>query len=142
MITRAEVDKLVKSLPRNLPPEEWRTAASVATGVSHSKSLPEIISFYHVDRELAEKWWDRFNFDDLGLAKSSSKKSKPQKVLLDYIQAHIGDIVSVKALSEACEVSTPTVYGFLDSHRGWFKKSARGKYEIIDANKEREISKK
>lgn len=142
MISRLEVDTLIKSLPKGLPAEEWRTAASVATGVSHSKSLPEIISFYNVNKELAEKWWDNFNFNDLGLAKTSSRKSKPQNVLLSYVKDNIGEVVSVKSLSEACEVSTPTVYSFLDSNRGWFKKISRGKYEIIDADKEREISKK
>lgn len=142
MITALEVDKLVKSLPKGLSGEEWRTAASVATGVSHSKTLPEIINFYHLNRELAEKWWDKFNFDDLGLAKSVPKKTKPQKVLLEYVKENIGEVVSVKSLSEECGVSFPSVYNFIDSYRGWFKKIARGRYEIIDSDKEREISKK
>jgi hypothetical protein len=143
MITRIELDRLIKSLPSNgLEDDEWRTAASVATGVYYEKNLPDIIKFYSLKQELATKWWDRFNFSDVGLLKETSRKSKPQKILELYIKENIGKEVTVKILSEECKVSLPTVYSFIDSHRHWFKKLSRGKYEIIDADKEREMAKK
>jgi hypothetical protein len=143
MITRIQLDSLIKSLPKTgLKDDEWRTAASVATGAFYEKNLPEIIKFYSLNTDLATKWWDNFNLSEIGLSKESNKRTKPQKVLDSYIRDNIGKTVNVKTLSEECEVSNPTVYSFIDSNRHWFKKIARGKYEIIDAEKERENSKK
>lgn len=143
MITRTELDRLIKSLPKQgLAEDEWRTAASVATGAHYEKTLSDIIKFYSLDTEVATKWWDQFNFSDAGLAKESTRKSKPQKVLDSFVRSNVGLLISIKTLSESCGVSVPTVYGFVDSHRHWFKKIGRGRYEIIDAEKEREMAKK
>jgi hypothetical protein len=142
MISRIELDRLIKSLPKEgLVDDEWRAAASVATGVFHEKNLPDIIKFYSLNESLAKKWWDRFNFSDIGLAREKSKKSKPQIILDSYVKNNIGQTVTVKLLAEDCDVSTPTIYSYLDSNRHWFKKISRGTYEIIDAEKEREKAK-
>jgi hypothetical protein len=142
MISRIELDRLIKSLPKEgLVDDEWRTAASVATGVFHEKNLPDIIKFYSLSEPLAQKWWDQFNFSEIGLAREKSKRSKPQLILDSYVKENIGQTVTVKILAESCGVSTPTIYSYLDSNRHWFKKISRGTYEIINAEKEREKAK-
>ena len=142
MITRNELDRLVSCLPKNLSTEERRIATCVATGAHYDKSLPEIVKFYSLNRETATEWWDKFNFNDFNKSKTFEKKSKPQKVLQDFVKSNINQEVTANHLAEACEVSLPTVYTFITNNRGWFKKIARGLYLIVDAEKEREKQKK
>lgn len=142
MITRNELDRLVSCLPKDLSTEDRRIASAVATGAHHDKSLPEIIKFYSLNKDTAKEWWDRFNFNDFGKSKTVEKKNKPQKALQEFIKSNIGQEVSANYLAETCEVSLPTVYSFINNNRSWFKKVGRGKYEIIDSEKEREKVKK
>lgn len=142
MITRNQLDKIIEALPRNLSPDEWRTASSVATGVHYEKSLPELIKFYSLNKDLAFAWWQKLGLGDNKAEATSVKKGKPKKVLDDYLKSNIGQHVSAQALADVCKVSLPTVYTFINGNRSWFKKISRGVYEIIDADKEREKVKK
>lgn len=142
MITRTELDQLVRNLPKTLTQDEWRIAACVATGVHYEKSLPEIARFYSLNIESCRKWWDHFNFNDVGLPTEEKRKSKPQKSLQEYLKLNIGNTVTVIAIAETCQVSSPTTYNFINTNRSWFKKVGRGSYLIVDADKEREMSKK
>jgi hypothetical protein len=142
MITRNQLDQIVKSLPKTLSSDEWRTAASVATGAHHDKSLLETIKFYSLNKDLAMFWWEKFDLKSEKPLEVIAKKSKPKKALTDFVKINIGSSITAQTLADKCSVSLPTVYSFITSNRGWFKKTGRGLYEIIDSDKEREKVKK
>lgn len=143
MITRKELDSLIKSLPRNISQEEWRTAACVATGVSYDKSLPDIIKTYSINSEVAKKWWNQFNFNDFGSPEpTKKKKGKTSQVLSDFVKNNIGKTITANLIADECKVSLPTVYNFINSNRSWFKKVGRGLYLVLDAEEERKNAKK
>lgn len=143
MITRKELDSLIKSLPKTLSQEEWRVAACVVTGVSYGKTLADIIKNYSINSDLAKKWWIQFNFNDFSSPEPEKKKrSKTSSVLADFIKNKIGDNISPNQIAEDCKVSLPTVYNFINANRSWFKKAGRGLYTILDAEEERKNAKK
>lgn len=142
MITRNQLDQVILSLPKDLSADEWRTAASVMTGVYYEKTLAELIKFYSLNKNLAFIWWQKLGFGDDKNEIVAPKKNKPKKLLSEYINSNVGTSVSAQDLADVCKVSLPTVYTFINANRSWFKKLSRGLYEIVDADKEREKVKK
>lgn len=141
MITQKEVESLLARVPREASNEEHRIAASVAIGVRDGKTLSEIVKYYWIPSELAEKWWSNFGFDDI--APTERKKRGSKSAVLDlFIKSNIGQTISSNEIIEKCDITAPTFYNYLTANRGYFKKVSRGIYTIIDPSKERIKSKK
>jgi hypothetical protein len=141
VITRNELDRLIKNLPTDLSQEEWRIAASVATGVHNEKSLQEIVKLYAINKDIAAEWWEKFNFSDVSKKENAPRKKK-KKLLAEFVSSNIGNVITAEMFAKECEVSAPTVYNYINANRSSFKKVGRGQYEVIDSNKERELAKK
>jgi len=144
MISLQEKERLVKIVNHSHHPdrpERGRAGYCVATGYYNEKSLAEICAYYQVAEEDALYWWEYFGFD-LSMAKPTKKKRTKQNDIFDYLKKIVGSEITVKQLSEDCNISTPTAYKFLGDNAGWFKKVKRGVYVVIDADKERHDAKK
>lgn len=139
MITRKELDLLIKSLPKGLDAEEWRVAACVATGVSYGKQLHEIVKQYSINASLAKKWWNTFNFNDFGApeVKKEKKKGKSGSVIHSFISSRVGESITPNFIADECSLSLPTVYNYINANRSSFKKVSRGTYQILDEEEER-----
>ena len=140
MLSTQEAEKLIKKIPRGISPEENRTACSVVTGVKDGKSLKEIKTYYWLSDELANKWWDFFNFSDMGVVEKKKRGNKTSK-LDSYIKSNIGKTLKSSEIIESCEITTPTLYNYINANRGFFKKVSRGQYLIIDPAEQRKSDK-
>ena len=141
MISQKEVENLLAKVPRAASNEEHRAAASVAIGVRDGKSLAEIVKYYWIPKELAEKWWSNFGFDDV--APVERKKRGSKSAVLDlFIKSNIGKTITANDVIEKCNITAPTFYNYMTANRGYFKKESRGVYKIIDPSKERLEAKK
>lgn len=140
MLSTQEAEKLIKRIPRGISQEENRTACSVVTGVKDGKSLKEIKTYYWLSDELANKWWDFFNFSDTSVIEKKKRGSKTSK-LDSYIKSNIGKTLKSNEIIEQCEITTPTLYNYINANRGYFKKVSRGCYLIVDPAQERKAEK-
>lgn len=140
MLNIQEAEKLIKKIPRGISPEENRTACSVITGVRDGKSLKELIHYYSLNAEMAERWWNRFNFSDVAPEEKKRRGGKTAK-LDEYIKSNFGKTLKSNDIIEQCEITTPTLYNYINSNRHFFKKVARGTYLILDPEAERKEAK-
>lgn len=144
MISLQEKEKLVKIVNHNYTPhkpELGRAGYCVITGYYNEKSLPEICKFYQVSEEDAQYWWDKFEFDSSMAQPSKRRKSKKSEIF-EFLKANVGEVLATKEIADACEISMPTMYNFINSNIGWFKKIKRGVYEIVDADEERKAARR
>lgn len=140
-MSRKELDKMILTIPKTLSQEEYRIACCVATGHFNEKSLNECIKFYSLNKETAKFWWDNFGLDG---PESFSKVSRKRKSS-DFKQFLVNNVnrnISIKEICEELNISMPTAYKYVSENRSFFKKAGRGCYTIIDAEKERLLSKK
>ena len=139
MISLQEKERLVKIVNQSrFPhrPELGRAGYCVITGYFNEKPLQEICNFYSITKEDAQYWWDQFGFDS-SMAKPTKKRGRKKDQIFEYLKSKVGEQLTPTQISEDCDVSMPTVYGFINSNIGWFKKVKRGVYEIVDADEER-----
>ena len=139
-MSRSQIDSLIASIPTQDDGEEWRTAAAVVTGFFQEKNLNDVIHFYNLKPDSAGRWWSYYGFDDQNSSKRSFKKTKRNDVE-KILASAAGNIMSVSEIADLLEKSTVTVYKIISDNRSWFKKSSRGKYEIINAYEVREKEK-
>jgi predicted transcriptional regulator of viral defense system len=71
------------------------------------------------------------------MAKPVKKRSNKKEEVIYFIKQNIGETLTPAEIAEACEISMPTMYNFINSNIGYFKKVKRGVYEIVDAENER-----
>lgn len=140
MLSPLQAESLIRRIPREVTAEDNRAACSVVTGVRDGKSLKEIISYYWLPEELAQKWWDYFNFSEVAPEEKKKRGGKTAKVD-EYIKSSIGKTLKSNDIIEACEITTPTLYNYINANRGYFKKVSRGTYLIIDPATERKADK-
>ena len=131
MLSIQEAEKLIQKIPRGISPESHRAACSIVTGVKDGKSLKEIITYYWLSNELAQEWWDFFNFSEVRPLEKKKRGAKTSK-LDGFIKSNIGKTVTPKQVSEEVGISLPTFYNFYNANRGFFKKVKRGEFEIIN----------
>jgi len=139
MISLQEKERLVKVVnQRRSPhrPELGRAGLCVVTGYFNEKSLLEICNFYSITKEDAQYWWNEFGFDE-SMAKPVKKRSNKKQEIFYFIKQNVGETLTPAEIAEACEISMPTMYNFINSNIVWFKKVKRGVYEIVDADTER-----
>jgi predicted XRE-type DNA-binding protein len=139
MISLQEKERLVKIVNQSrFPhrPELGRAGLCVVTGYFNEKSLLEICNFYSITKEDAQYWWNEFGFDK-SMAKPVKKRSNKKEEIIYFIKQNIGETLTPAEIAEACEISMPTMYNFINSNIGYFKKVKRGVYEIVDAENER-----
>lgn len=110
------------------------------TGVKDGKSLKEITTYYWLSDELAQEWWDFFNFSDVRPVEKKKRGAKTSKLDI-FIKSNIGKTLKSTEIIEQCEITTPTLYNYINANRGYFKKVSRGTYEIINPDLERRASK-
>lgn len=136
MLTSQQVERHLQSLPKEATGEDHRAACCIVYGVRDGRSLKEIKSYYSLSEEMAVKWWDYFNFGEI--AKVDKKKRGSKTNVLDaYIKDNIGKILTSNSIIESCQISTPTLYNYINANRGYFHRVARGTYKITDPVEER-----
>lgn len=140
MLNTQEAEKLIQRIPRGISPESHRAACSIVTGVKDGKSLKEIVTYYWLSNELAQEWWDFFNFSEVRPLEKKKRGAKTSK-LDGFIKSNIGKTLKSTEIIDQCEITTPTLYNYINANRGYFKKVSRGTYTIIDPNLERQASK-
>jgi hypothetical protein len=140
MLSPVQAERLIQSLPRPISPEDNRTACSIITGVRDGKTLSQIISYYSLSHDLAQKWWDKFNFSEIRPIEKKKRGAKTSK-LDSFIKDNIGKTLKSNEIIEKCEITTPTLYNYINANRGFFKKVSRGTYLIIDPTQERKAEK-
>lgn len=143
MISFQEKEKLVKIVNHRFSPQNselGRAGYCIITGYYHQKSLHEICSFYSVSEEDAKYWWSEFGFNS-SMANNIKKRSSKKSEMFEFLKGNIGESLTPAEIAEACEISMPTMYNFINSNIGWFKKIKRGVYEIVDADEERKKEK-
>ena len=133
MLSPVQAERLIQSLPHPISPEDNRTACSVVTGVRDGKTLSQIISYYSLSHDLAQKWWDKFNFSEVSPIEKKKRGAKTSK-LDSFIKDNIGKTLKSNEIIEKCEITTPTLYNYINTNRGYFQKIKRGEYLIIDPN--------
>lgn len=89
---------------------------------------------------MAERWWNRFNFSDVAPEEKKRRGGKTAK-LDEYIKSNFGKTLKSNDIIEQCEITTPTLYNYINSNRHFFKKVARGTYLILDPEAERKEAK-
>jgi hypothetical protein len=141
MISQKEVESLLAKVPREASHEDHRAAASVAIGVRDDKTLSEIIKYYWLPEDLAKKWWTEFGFDNTAVVERKKRGSKTAS-LDAFVKANIGKTFNSSEIIEQCGITTPTFYNYMNANRGFFKKSGRGIYSIVDPTQERMQAKK
>lgn len=141
MLSTQEAEKLIQKIPKGISPESHRAACSVVTGIRDGKSLKEIAAYYWLPDELAQEWWDYFNFSEVGPTEKKKRGSKTAK-LDAFIKQNIGKTYKSNDIISMCEITTPTLYNYINANRGFFKKVGRGNYLIIDPSIERNEAKK
>jgi hypothetical protein len=114
--------------------EKSRAGYSLVTGLFYEKTLKEISSFYAVSMPEIDYWMDMLEID---IEVKRFKEKKKKNPIDEWIKENIDNEVTAKQISENCGVSLPTVYSYISSNIGWFKKIRRGIYLVIDAEKER-----
>jgi len=140
MLSPVQAERLIQSLPRPISPEDNRTACSVITGVRDGKTLSQIISYYSLSHDLAQKWWNKFNFSEVSPVEKKKRGAKTSK-LDAFIKENIGKTLKSNEIIEKCEITTPTLYNYINANRGFFKKVSRGTYEILNPEVERKMAK-
>lgn len=140
MLSFQEAEKLINKIPQNIDNEDRRAACSVITGVRDDKPLSDIIKYYWLPEETAKKWWDFFGFSDIKATERKKRGIKTAK-LDSFIKSNIGKTFTSNELIEKCEITTPTLYNYINANRGYFKKISRGTYLILDPEAERKQEK-
>lgn len=141
MLSPQEVEKYIARVPRTESPESQRTAASIVVGIKDGKTLTEIVKYYWLNEDLANRWWNEFGFGDLAPAERKKRGGKTSALDL-FVKDNIGNTIKSSEIIEKCGITTPTFYNYMNANRGYFKKAGRGLYTIIDPSKERLEAKK
>jgi predicted transcriptional regulator len=139
-----EKERLVKIVNHSYNPDRpelGRAGYCVAIGYFNEKSLKEICAYYQVSEEDALYWWEYFGFDK-NKAQPERKRRTKQNDIFTYLKDHVDEEITVKKLSEDCNISNPTAYKFLGDNAGWFKKVKRGVYQVVNAEEERKNAKR
>lgn len=136
MLSHQEAEKLISQIPAPISPEDRRAACSVVIGVRDGKTLSEITRYYWLPEELGKKWWDFFGFSDIKPTERKKRGIKTAK-LDQFVKSNIGKTFKSTEIIEQCEITTPTLYNYINANRGFFKKVGRGNYLILDPNLER-----
>jgi hypothetical protein len=142
MISLQEKERLIKLVNHSYNPQKpelGRAGYCVITGYFNEKSLQEICSFYSITEDDAKHWWNEFGFE-ASMAKPTRKRSSKKNEIFEFLKGNIGEVLTPTEIAEACEISMPTMYNFINSNIGWFKKVKRGVYEIVDADEERKAA--
>lgn len=136
MITEKEItDILLKT-----PSEEYREVASALTGAKNQMSLAETARFYGVPSSFVKEVWEKHGLSAPNSA-AEGKRSRKSGIIESYLKENIGKTITPQDLVTATGISMPTFYNYYNANRGSFKKIKRGQFEIIDPNKERQLSK-
>lgn len=140
MLTKAQEQQLINLIPQGTTGEDLRVAYSVITGLREDKSISQIASYYSANIETVAKWYEFFGLSS-GNTVEKAKRGRKGKDLTGYVKQNTGKIVTPKSVSEELGISLPTFYNYYNANRHLFKKVRRGEFEILNPDKERNISK-
>lgn len=128
-------DTFIAKLDLSIPEME-RTGSSVFYGFHKNWALPKIVTYYNLNTDLANKAWAVFGFKQKGGSKVNKTRSK-KEVITTYLKENVGQIVTPAKVSEEVQISLPTFYNFYNANRHFFRKTARGQFEILNPEAER-----
>jgi len=137
MITEKEITAILEKTSS----EDYREVASALTGAKNQMSLAETAKFYGVPSSFVKEVWEKHGLSDPNSTASEGKRSRKSGIIESYLKENIGKTITPQDLVAATGISMPTFYNYYNANRGSFKKIKRGQFEIIDPNKERQLSK-
>jgi len=138
-ITRLELEKHIAGIPKDTDGEVRRTICSILTGYHEEKTLSEIIKYYNLNSDIANQVYQQYSIDIK--IQERPKRGLKKNAIKVYLQDNVGKITSGKELVEEIGITLPTFYNFFNNNRAYFKKVARGKFEILDPEAERKKQK-
>lgn len=128
-------DTFIAKIDLSIPDME-RTAGAVFYGYHKSWTLPKIVTYYNVNKDLAANAWSLFGFKEKGGSKVNKTRSK-KEVIATYLKQNVGQIVTPAKVSQDVQISLPTFYNFYNANRHFFRKTGRGQFEILNPEAER-----
>lgn len=136
------VNRMIKLIPAKTSQEDYRVACSIISGFYSNKSLLETIKYYSLDQITAKNWWEFFSFDCAFGNENRPRKGSKSQALDSFVKENIGKTFKSNEILVLCDITNPTLYNYINSNRGAFKKVGRGCYEILDPSEERSKAKK
>lgn len=133
---RKKIESLIRQIPPNVDQESYRIAASIATGAANGRTLKEIAKYYSLPMSAAQTWWEYFNFGT-DTSKERNRRGAKTASIESFVKSNIGKTFKSSEIVDICNITNPTLYNFINANRGWFKKTGRGEYLIVDQNEER-----
>ena len=130
------VNAYLSTFPKGLSSEDYRTVCSLLYGYYQNKSFAESLRFYSLDKETAAKYWEMLAISGTSISERKKRGSKASS-LEAFLKENIGKVLKSSEILEACDITNPTLYNFINANRGYFKKIGRGVYEILDKDAER-----
>lgn len=128
-------DSFIGKLDLSIPEME-RTGNAVFYGYHKNWALPKIVTYYNLNKNLADTVWSMFGFKEKGGSKVNKTRSK-KEVITSYLKQNVGQIVTPAKVSQDVQISLPTFYNFYNANRHFFKKTGRGQFEILNPEVER-----
>lgn len=131
MLSQNQVLELISKIPQSASNHDRRVACSVIVGVRDEKTLSEIVKYYWLPEEDAKTWWEFYGFDNV-TKRERQKRTSKSSAIDDFVKSNIGKTLKTSDIISLTGITAPTFYNYLNANRGWFKKSARGEYTIVD----------
>lgn len=122
-----------------LSSEDARTGHSVIVGVAEERSFHDTVAYYSLNLQRASYWFEFFGFGDLKRQKKKERRKRGATAerIKEWLAKSEGKEVAVWDIAEALDLSEATVYKFKRDNPGWFRKTTKGFYEIVNVDKER-----
>ena len=133
--------QLMNTLESPMDSDNERTASSVIYSYYKNWSLLKAIKYYNLNQELAEKYWNHFNFKLKEGGQTMSRPKTKQNNIVSYLEKNVGEVVTPAKVSTDVSISLPTFYNFYNTNRQFFKKVKRGQFEIVNPEIERNLNK-
>lgn len=134
-------NQLMNTVEQPLDSDNERTASSVIYSYYKNWNLHKAIKYYSLDPELAEKYWNHFNFKLKEGGQTMSRPKTKQNNIVSYLEKNVGEVVTPAKVSTDVSISLPTFYNFYNTNRQFFKKVKRGQFEIVNPESERNLDK-
>lgn len=107
-----------------------RAASAVIYGQAKGFGQKKTCTYYSITDEEYEKYSSLFKFQERREPIMAGRKSKKDDIV-NFLNGNVGKVVTPAEVAEGVSISLPTFYNFYNSNRNYFKKVARGKFEIV-----------
>jgi hypothetical protein len=110
--------------------DSHRVASSVIYGQAKGYNKKKTCSYYSITEEDYDKYALLFGFQERREPIMAGRKSKKDDIV-NYLSGNVGRVVTPAEVADGVSISLPTFYNFYNSNSNYFKKVARGKFEIV-----------